>query len=172
MRWNWDPLSDHRIAGPCLWGKKNYHLTDIHTLYFKKGDRGDVMKQRVPITFVLRKIIDIESELFFMIVTKRTNYPTSPQTYLADLIRWIGCVFTVSYVFFLLGFCSDWENTRLAVSRFFQIWKNTRFLNGRFFQKSEKYSVRNTRFWQFYQKILGLSLLGFPLFSKKYSVEL
>ena len=95
MRSNWDPLSDHRIAGPCLWGIKNYHLTDIHSLYFKKGDRGDVTKQRGPIALVLRKIIDIESVQFFMIVTKRTNYPTSPQIFLAGLIRWVGCVFTI-----------------------------------------------------------------------------
>ena len=75
MRSNWDPLSDHRIAGPCLWGIKNYLLTDIHSLYFKKGDMGDVTKQRGPIAFVLRKIIDIESVLFFMIVK---NEPTIP----------------------------------------------------------------------------------------------
>ena len=30
-----------------------------------------------------------------MIVTKRTNYPTSPQIFLAGLIRWVGFVFTI-----------------------------------------------------------------------------
>ena len=70
-------------------------VTYIHSLYFEKGDWGDVTKQKGPIALVLRKVIDIESVQFFMIVTKRTNYPTSPQIFLDGLIRWVGCVFTI-----------------------------------------------------------------------------
>ena len=70
-------------------------VTYIHSLYFEKRDWGDVTKQKGPIALVLRKVIDIESVQFFMIVTKRTNYPTSPQIFLDGLIRWVGCVFTI-----------------------------------------------------------------------------
>ena len=56
----------------------------------------------------------------------------------------IGFFFTRFLLFFLLGFCSDFEKILgWSLVGFFKI-----------------------------EKILGSSLLGFPLFSKKYSVEL